>query len=160
MFQYVDRPAEWTFPAFVAYLRRRRSAPRVCFWAIILRATEQPIGVTAYLDSHLAHRRLEVGATWIAPAHQGTAVNPESKYLLLRHAFGDQGALRVQIKTDIRNTQSRRAIEKLGARQEAILRNHVILPDGYVRTSVLYSILDTEWPAVRAGLEARLGYVP
>jgi len=83
-------------------------------------------------------------------------VNPESKYLLLRHAFETLGAVRVQLKTDRRNVHSQRAIEKLGARKEGILRKHMILPNGYVRDSVIYSIIDEEWPAVKAALEARI----
>ena len=106
------------------------------------------------------HRGLEIGFTWIAKPHQGTLVNPECKYLLLRHAFDDQHAMRVQLKTDLRNVQSQGAIEKLGAVREGVLRKHIIRPDGYLRDTVMYSITAEEWPAVRAKLEQRLGYVP
>jgi RimJ/RimL family protein N-acetyltransferase len=90
--------------------------------------------------------------------YQGTAVNPECKYLLLRHAFETLGCIRVQFKTDARNLRSQRAIEALGAVREGILRNHMITADGHVRDSVFYSILDREWPQVKLKLEDRLGY--
>lgn len=91
---------------------------------------------------------------------QGTSVNPECKYLMLRHAFEDWGAMRVQLKTDRRNLQSQRAIEKLGAVREGVLRKHMLLPDGYERDTVMYSIIDDEWPAIRDRLIERLGYTP
>ncbi len=112
------------------------------------------------MDVRPAHRGLEIGYTWIARAYQGTRVNPECKYLLLRHAFEKLGAIRVQLKTDGRNLQSQHAIEKLGAVKEGVLRKHLILPDGYVRDTVMYSITDSEWPHVKSRLEARLGYIP
>jgi RimJ/RimL family protein N-acetyltransferase len=102
------------------------------------------------------HRKLEIGGTWYGVDYQGSGVNAEAKYLLLCYAFEEWRCIRVQIKTDLRNLRSQRAIERLGAVREGVLRNHVILPDGYVRSSVLYSILDTEWSRVKRGLEARL----
>jgi N-acetyltransferase len=119
-------------------------------------ANNQPIGTTRFMDIHPEHRNLEIGGTWYGVDYQGSGVNAEAKYLLLRQAFEVWRCIRVQIKTDLRNLRSQRAIERLGAIREGVLRNHVILPDGYVRSSVLYSILDTEWPQVRRGLEARL----
>ena len=88
---------------------------------------------------------------------QRTAVNTECKYLLLKHAFETLGAIRVQLKTDSRNERSQRAIERIGGVREGVLRNHMILPDGYFRHSVFYSILDSEWPNVKKKLEERLG---
>ena len=99
---------------------------------------------------------MEIGGTWYGAAYRGTLVNTECKYLLLRHAFEVWGCLRVQFKTDLLNERSQRAIERLGAMREGVLRQHLILTDGRVRSSVFYSLLDTEWPAVRARLEARL----
>jgi RimJ/RimL family protein N-acetyltransferase len=93
-------------------------------------------------------------------AYQRTGVNTECKYLLLRHAFETLGCIRVQLKTDLRNERSQRAIERIGARREGVLRNHMILPDGAVRDSVYYSILDREWPEVKARLEQFLAPVP
>jgi RimJ/RimL family protein N-acetyltransferase len=125
-------------------------------FAIIERATNTVIGSTRYLDINVHNHGIEIGWTWLTPSVQRTGVNTECKYLLLRHAFEDLGAIRVQLKTDSRNTKSQRAIERLGAVKEGILRNHRILPDGYYRHSVYYSIIDSEWPAVKAGLEEKM----
>jgi N-acetyltransferase len=125
-------------------------------FTVFYQQSGQPIGTTRYMDIHREHRNLEIGGTWYGTEFQGSGVNAEAKFLLLRHAFEEWGCIRVQIKTDLRNIRSQRAIERLGAVKEGVLRNHVILPDGYVRSSVLYSILDTEWPGVKRGLETRL----
>lgn len=122
-------------------------------FAIVERAGGTAIGSTRYLDIARADRRLEIGFTWITPQYQRGPVNTECKYLLLRHAFEDLGAIRVQLKTDSRNEQSQRAIERIGAVREGVLRNHMILWDGYIRHTVYYSVLDSEWPAVRQRLE-------
>ena len=90
-------------------------------------------------------RGLEIGGTWYGPEFQRTVVNTECKYLLLQHAFEKLGCIRVQLKTDLRNERSQKAIERIGAVKEGVLRNHMILPDGHYRHSVYYSILDTEW---------------
>lgn len=111
------------------------------------------VGSTRLFDIALAHRRGEIGHTWLTPSVWRTRINTECKYLLLGHAFDTLGMIRVQLKTDSRNTRSQTAIERLGAVKEGILRNHVILPDGYVRHSVLYSITDAEWPAIKNRLE-------
>ena len=116
--------------------------------------------MTCYLDIRPQDRALEIGFTWIGKPYQRTPVNPECKYLLFRHAFDDQQAVRVQLKTDLRNVQSQRAIEKLGAVREGVLRKHMIRPDGYMRDTVMYSVTADEWPEVRARLEKRLGYIP
>ena len=114
------------------------------------------IGATRYLNIELNNRSLEIGGTWYGTAYQRTAVNTECKYLLLRYAFETLGCVRVQFKTDLRNERSQRAIERLGAVKEGVLRNHMILPDGGLRHSVFYSILPEEWPAVKARLEGWL----
>ncbi len=116
--------------------------------------------MTSYLDIRPQDRALEIGFTWVAKPYQATAVNPECKYLLLRHAFEEQGAVRVQLKTDLRNLQSQAAIAKLGAVREGVLRKHMVMPDGHVRDTVMYSVTNDEWPAVRRRLEERLGYAP
>ncbi len=114
------------------------------------------IGSTAYLSVVSKHRRAEIGATWYARDQWGTLVNPECKLLLLAHAFEDWGAVRIQLGTDENNVRSQRAILKLGAKFEGVLRNHGIRPDGTVRNAYLYSILDQEWPEVKARLLERL----
>jgi len=101
-------------------------------------------------------RGLEIGGTWYGTEFQRTAVNTECKYLLLKHAFETLGCIRVQLKTDSRNERSQKAIERIGAIREGILRNHMILPDGYIRDSVFYSILDSEWGTVKRRLEEKL----
>jgi RimJ/RimL family protein N-acetyltransferase len=122
-------------------------------FAVVLQATGQPVGCTRYLNIERPHRGLEIGGTWYTPAQQRTGVNTECKYLLLRHAFESLGCLRVQLRTDSRNERSQRAIERIGAIREGVLRKHMLLPDGYVRDTVVYSVVDNEWPAVKALLE-------
>ena len=110
-------------------------------------------GATRYLNIMPKDRGLEIGGTWYGPEFQRTVVNTECKYLLLRHAFETLGCIRVQLKTDLRNERSQRAIERIDAVKEGVLRNHMILPDGHYRHSVFYSILDTEWAGVKKRLE-------
>ena len=113
-------------------------------------------GATRYLNIFPNDRGLEIGGTWYGAEFQRTAVNTECKYLLLQHAFETLKAIRVQIKTDSRNERSQRAIERIGAKLEGTLRNHMILPDGYIRNSVYYSIIDSEWADVKNTLEGML----
>ncbi|HNS61326.1 MAG TPA: GNAT family protein [Anaerolineales bacterium] len=119
-------------------------------------ASGRVAGATRYLNIMPNDRGLEVGGTWYGLDFQRTAVNTECKYLLFRHAFETLGAIRLQLKTDSRNERSQRAIERIGAVKEGVLRNHMILPDGVIRHSVYYSILDTEWEGVKKRLEERL----
>ena len=154
------RPEPHTLTGYQRYIEETLERPSSCAFAVVLRDSGAAIGVTTYIDIRPEHRGLEIGSTWIARQHQGTRVNPEMKYLMSRHAFEELAAVRVQLKTDGRNVQSQRAIAKLGAIYEGTLRKHLILPDGYVRDTVMYSITDAEWPQVKAGLEARLGYIP
>jgi RimJ/RimL family protein N-acetyltransferase len=109
----------------------------------------QAVGMTRYLNIEEQNRAVEIGGTWYAPAYQRTGLNTECKFLLLQYAFETLNCLRVQIKTDLRNERSQRAIERLGAVREGVLRDHMILPDGTVRSSVFYSILAREWPGVK-----------
>jgi N-acetyltransferase len=122
----------------------------------IERATGHVAGSTTYLDISRHDRRLEIGSTWIAKPWQRTGINTDAKYLLLRHAFEDLGAVRVQLKTDKRNLQSQAAIERLGAVREGILRKHMLVWDGFVRDTVLYSITEDEWPAVKDCLQLKM----
>jgi RimJ/RimL family protein N-acetyltransferase len=114
------------------------------------------IGCTRFGNIDTKNRRLEIGWTWLARSHQRSAANTNAKRLLLGHAFGDLGAMRVELKTDSLNEQSRAAIGRLGAVQEGIFRKHLVTASGRVRDTVYFSIIDTEWPAVRRTLEARL----
>ena len=128
-------------------------------FVIVHLATNEVVGSTRYMTIVPQNRGLEIGWTWLTRAVRRTAVNTECKYLLLQHAFETLRAIRVQIKTDSRNLTSQRAIERLGAVKEGVLRNHVIMPDGYYRHSIYYSILDTEWATVKANLEDKMLFV-
>jgi ribosomal-protein-alanine N-acetyltransferase len=152
------RPQTWTVEGFVTYLQSVLTRPHSYPFVMRLAATGDPVGITGYIEIQPDHRGLEIGGTWIAELYHGTAVNPESKYLLLWYAFEKLHAIRVQLKTDIRNLRSQRAIEKLGAVREGVFRKHLIVSDGHVRDTVYYSITDDDWPEVRARLEARLGF--
>jgi len=125
-------------------------------FVVIYQSTGNPIGCTRYLNIDPSNRSLEVGGTWYGLDYQGTLVNTESKYLLLKHAFETLECIRVWFKTDQRNKKSQRALERIGAVKEGVLRHHMILPDGYVRDSVVYSLLSEEWPQVKLKLEAKL----
>lgn len=114
------------------------------------------IGSTRFMNVSTYDGRYEIGSTWLAPAWQQTGANTEAKYLMLRHAFELLGARRVELKTHENNDKSRAAIERLGAVFEGTHRNHMLMPDGSMRHTAWYSIIDTEWPAVKARLEARL----
>lgn len=114
------------------------------------------VGETRYHSFMLQDHGLEIGWTWLTPSVQRTGVNTECKYLLLSHAFGVWGAIRVQLRTHHLNTNSQRAIERLGAVREGVLRNHLIMPDGSYRHSVYYSIIQSEWPSVKARLETMM----
>ncbi len=125
-------------------------------FATIDRASGRPIGSSRYMNIVLEHRRLEIGWTWVATEFQRTGVNREAKLLMLRHAFDTLGCRRVEFKTDALNEPSRTALLGIGARFEGIFRNHMVMPDGRMRDSAYYSVIDSEWPDVRAALEAGL----
>lgn len=125
-------------------------------FVVIHLASGRVAGATRYLNIMPKDRGLEIGGTWYGLDFQRTPVNTECKHLLLQHAFETLGCIRVQLKTDLRNERSQRAIERIGAVKEGVLRNHMILPDGRFRHSVFYSILDTEWPNVKQRLQEML----
>jgi RimJ/RimL family protein N-acetyltransferase len=109
-------------------------------------------GATRYLNISQPNKSVEIGGTWYGLEFQRTVVNTEAKFLLLQYAFEELTYVRVQLKTDVLNVRSQRAIERLGVVREGVLRNHMIMPDGSLRTSVIYSILLEEWPAIKARL--------
>lgn len=123
---------------------------------VVRLADDRIIGSTRYLAVEEDDRTVEIGWTWYSPDAWGGVVNPEAKYLLMRHAFEDWHAIRVALKTDVKNLHSQAAIRKLGARYEGTLRNQRIRPDGSYRDTVIFSIIESEWPAVKAKLEQRL----
>src|SRR5581483_4809410 len=118
--------------------------------------TSAPLTNKSCMNMDLLNRKVEIGSTWIAPAWQRTSVNTEAKYLMLRHAFENWKCLRLELKTDAMNQRSRQAILRLGAKEEGVLRKHMLCWDGRQRDSVYFSILDTEWPEVKARLEQKL----
>lgn len=125
-------------------------------FATIEKASGRPVGSTRFMNIDTANRRVEIGATWIGLPWQRTPVNTEAKYLMLRHAFETLGCIRVEFKADVLNERSRVALLRIGAKQEGIFRNHMIMADGRIRDSVYFSIINSEWPAVKAMLEEKL----
>jgi len=121
----------------------------------VVHVGDRPVGSSRYLNVEPAHRRLEIGWTWLERAQWGSGANVEAKYLLLRHAFEDWDAMRVEFKTDARNLRVRGALLGVGARFEGIFRRHMILPDS-IRDSAWYAILDEDWPRVRPMLEEKI----
>lgn len=128
-------------------------------FATIEKSSGKAIGSTRYANIDMEHRHVEIGWTWVARAWQRTAINTEAKYLMLRHAFETLGCLRVEFKTDSLNERSRNAILRLGATEEGTFRNHMITSTGRIRHTVYFSIIDSEWPTVKAGLEDKLSLV-
>ncbi|MGA9870057.1 MAG: GNAT family protein [Rhodococcus sp. (in: high G+C Gram-positive bacteria)] len=118
--------------------------------------TGQIIGMTTYMNADAANRRVEIGSTWNAASAQRSGTNTASKLLLLGYAFDELDCIAVEFRTHWMNQQSRDAIAKLGAKQDGVLRNHQRMPDGSLRDTVVFSILDSEWPAVRNELRRRL----
>ena len=149
-------------PQAVAERLKQRRAAGAFPWIVRLRtayaglAAGTVVGTSSYLDVSVGDARLEIGGTAYAPGVWGTAVNPDTKLALLTHAFEVLGAGRVQLKTDVRNTRSQQAIARLGARYEATLRRYQRRADATVRDTVLFSIVNEDWPTVRAALEHRL----
>jgi len=150
---FYNPPGDWITP-WTKTIRQRTEAGTLRPFAVLM-PDGRFAGMTAYLNPNSDWRNVEVGMTIYAPEFQGGIVNPACKRLLLANAF-DAGAIRVYFHVDERNTRSRRAVLKLGATQEGILRHNRILPDGHLRNTVVYSILAEEWPAVRDRLDARL----
>jgi RimJ/RimL family protein N-acetyltransferase len=121
---------------------------------------ERVVGSTRYMNIDEPNRRAEIGTTFIAGSWQRSFVNTHAKFLMLRHAFETLDCLAVEFRTHVRNDQSRTAIERLGAKLDGVLRSHMIMPDGHVRDTVVYSIVKEEWPAVKARLSARMAEAP
>ncbi len=142
--------------AYVETALRERDEGRALPFATVDAESGRPIGSTRFGNVSMADGRVEIGWTWVARPWQRTPANTEAKYLMLRHAFETLGCVRVELKTDALNARSRAAILRVGAREEGVLRKHMRSQGGRMRDTVYFSILDDEWPAVRAGLEARL----
>jgi RimJ/RimL family protein N-acetyltransferase len=129
---------------------------RMLPFAVFNAQTGAVVGMTTYMNIDAQNRRVEIGSTWYRAGAQRSGLNTECKLLLLRHAFETLGCIAVEFRTHFFNHQSRRAIERLGAKQDGILRSHTVTPDGILRDTVVYSIIATEWPAVRQHLTFQL----
>jgi RimJ/RimL family protein N-acetyltransferase len=153
---YTSVPSPETMRADIAEKLARQAAGEMVPFTVRRTDSGRVLGMTTYLNIEADVPRLEIGSTWTAGSAQRTGVNAESKLLLLTHAFDVLGCLAVEFRTHWHNQQSRAAIARLGAKQDGVLRNHRRMPDGSLRDTVVFSILDTEWPAVRSGLRHRL----
>lgn len=155
------RAAVRTLDDVEQYIQSQNKRPNAITFAVIDHskggATGKAIGSTSHMNIRAEHRGLEIGSTWISASSRGTKINPSMKYLMLEHAFDELGAIRVELKTDARNAQSRAAILKLGAQFEGIMRQHMVMPDGYLRDTAMFSITDSDWASVRDSLIARIG---
>ena len=150
----VPRPQE-----MAEEIRRRLSLQRdgsMLPFTVVVRGSERIVGQTTYMNADAKHRRLEIGSTWYAHSAQRTAVNTACKLLLLEHAFEHLDCMAVEFRTSSLNLQSRRAIERLGATLDGVLRHHMRHKDGTIRDTVVYSIIAAEWPSIRARLRTRL----
>ena len=158
LWRWIPSPVR-TFEEMCAYdqtaLGERTNGSALPF-ALIDKASGRVIGSTRYGNIDRVHHRLEIGWTWVARQWQRSAINTEAKYLLLRHAFETLKCIRVELKTDSLNERSRAAILRIGAREEGTFRNHMITASGRIRHTVYFSILDSEWPDVKTGLESKL----
>jgi RimJ/RimL family protein N-acetyltransferase len=130
------------------------AAPGHLPFAIVDNQKDMAVGSSRYLSIRPEHRGLEIGWTWLGHDWQRTGANTEAKYLLLQHAFERLGCIRVEFKTDARNLRSQAALERIGALREGVFRQHMVVQDGHLRDSVYFSILDGEWPQVKARLES------
>jgi RimJ/RimL family protein N-acetyltransferase len=153
-FTTIGSPA--TMATWVDLALAARAEGRALPFVVEHQPSGRVIGSTRYLNVDLANHRLEIGNTWYAASHQRSQVNTACKILLLAHAFERLGAVAVEFRTDERNVRSRQAILDLGAHHDGVLRHHMIMPDGWLRNTYVFSILREEWPGVRDRLEARL----
>jgi len=164
LFPEADEPEIWRYMPYgavstvealraviVDLLGRQAKGTDLCF-VTIAQSSGRPIGMTRFMNIDPANRGVEIGGTWLGRTHRRTAANTEAKFLMMRHAFEVWGCIRVQIRTDVRNERSQRAVERLGFVREGVLRKNMLMPDGYHRSSVFYSVIDDEWPAIRARL--------
>jgi N-acetyltransferase len=151
----VPRPDEMR--CYIEKARSQVAAGTALPFTIVVRDRDRVAGTTRYMNIDPVNHRLEIGTTWIAKSWQRSFVNTHAKFLLLRHAFETLGCIAVELRTHSLNHQSRQAIERLGAKQDGLLRRHMIMPDGHIRDTVVYSIIREEWSAIKAELSQRLG---
>ncbi len=150
---YIQTGSREGIRAFVEYALGEQAGGTGLPFVTIERATGRAIGSTRFMSIERQHRRVEIGGTWLGLAWQRTAVNTEAKYLMFRHAFETWGCIRVELKTDSLNERSRKAILRVGAKEEGTFRNHMVTSTGRIRHSIYFSVIDSEWPEVKARLE-------
>jgi len=153
---YTSVPDKETLDDYIAMALREKDKNESLPFVVFDRETGQIIGSTRYMNVDLKNKRLEIGHTWYARSYQRTGTNSKCKFLLLQYAFEQMGAIAVEFRTHFFNQKSRTAIERLGAKQDGILRNHRIDKNGLLRDTVVYSILQNEWPVVKKSLQHKL----
>jgi RimJ/RimL family protein N-acetyltransferase len=151
-FTFIPTPQEMA--GQVSTLLRQREREGIMPFVVRRRDDGRVVGMTRYMNVQAEHRRLEIGGTWYAASEQRSGLNTECKALLLQHAFEQLDCIAVEFRTHVLNQRSRRAIERLGARLDGVLRHHMIMPNGTVRDTAVYSITSADWPAVKAHLQA------
>ena len=154
---YTSVPSPEALAGDIKKKHEMQAAGSMLPFAVFVPGNSRAVGVTTYMNVDAANKRVEIGSTWYAKSVQRSALNTNCKYLLLRHAFKTLGCNAVELRTHFMNRQSRAAIERLGAQLDGVLRNHMIMPNGTLRDTAVYSILSNEWPAVAANLEHRMG---
>jgi len=153
---YTSAPAAADIPAEIERRLGWHTEGHMNPWAVRRLSTGRVVGMTTFCSIDQPNRHVEIGYTWLSPSAQRSEVNSAAKLLLLGHAFEGCDAIAVELRTHWHNRQSREAIARLGAKQDGMLRNHRLGPDGSLRDTVVFSILPHEWPAVRLGLAERL----
>jgi RimJ/RimL family protein N-acetyltransferase len=153
---YTSVPSESTMSDYINQALEDSKQGTALPFVVINQSNQSIIGSTRFLNAEPAHLRLEIGATWYAKKFQKTGVNTECKYLLLKHAFETLDCMAVEFRTHWHNYPSRNAIQRIGARQDGVLRSHRILANGLIRDTVVYSIIKSEWPSVRQDLEFKI----
>lgn len=153
---FLSWPSEWTLPAFRMWLAAKLFGPRQRAMVVIEKSSGAIVGCSSFLDIDPVNRAVEIGSTWYAPRVRGSAINPECKLLMLAHAFEREGCVRVTLKTDARNEHSKRAIAKLGATFEGVLRKHRIQQNGFARDTAYFGVTLEQWPEMKQRLVARV----
>jgi RimJ/RimL family protein N-acetyltransferase len=152
----LEAPSHALVQGYIEQAQSWQKAGTALPFATIAKSLGRAVGSTRFANIDVANKRAEIGWTWLANDWQKSGANTEAKLLMLQHAFERMGCIRVEFKTDRRNDKSRAALLRIGAVQEGILRQHMVLPDGTYRDSVYFSVLDSEWPRVKSDLQARL----
>lgn len=153
---YTRIPTPEAMAEEIAARLAKQDAGQMAAFTLRSAASGEVLGMTTFMQIDEANRKVEIGSTWMRRSEHGTGANAEAKLLLMRHAFETLDCERVEFRTHVLNVQSRAAIERLGAHLDGILRRHLLMPNGTWRDTCVYSVLASEWPAVKAGLEARV----